>query len=310
MKNFWYTIVLLGLYFLLFSVSLCTANENEIKPIAVVTVHMDWINTTNNYLVKIEHYDFLGTLEGTTEMFVDYEISLNLKHFMPDQGIRPLKTLTFPAYHETRIERRGFFRTYGKSTFDPFGDGNADLFVQNQSARETMDRLKRIGKQIRTISGTAERQGWSALCFQYNDTFLEECKKNFSAAGSNYTHELELLSLQGEQQYWFDMTTGELREYVVMQKKSDKNDTSDVLFSTKITHKKRNVEYNENKAIILSLFGQREKFQFDSLDALLNDYHISAYARERYSVLRRVFISLGIGLIVLAVVLKLGLVHK
>jgi len=284
--------------------------EALLRPIDVIHLHMGWINGTKNYLVKIENYDLSGMLEGTTEMFVDYEAALNVRRYTPVFAKKSIKTFSRPNYHETRIDGYGYFQSHGKSLFDPFGDGRQDLFVQGKSSQSIMKRLEKIATQIRAIKGSGERIGMHALCFRYNDYFVDEYKKDLFRTWNNSDdrreHELQILCEFGEQQYWFNDTSGELLEYVVLRK--TQFDTvpveSDVLFFRKFSVKDRNVSYESSRKIIQSLFGKREGKQFDSREELLRDYQINAFIAERSYVRYFILIAANLGFILLYLLIR------
>ena len=116
--------------------------------------------------------------------------------------------------------------------------------------------------------------------------------------------EIGLLNDFGEQQYWFDATTGELVEYVVLRKTKPNTvpGTPDILFFRKFTVEERNVSYEESKKIIRSLFGKREGEQFNSREDLLRDYQVTLFIPERSYT--RFYITLAVNLgIILAFLL-------
>jgi hypothetical protein len=285
------------------------SQEFMLRPIDVIQLHMNWLNSTKNYLVKIENYDQIGELEGTTRMFVDYEINLNLRNYTPTLGTKSVKTFTLPNYHETRVDRYGFFQSHGISTFNPFGDGLQDLFVHRKSAHEVMNRLEKIATQIRVVN---EKSGTLALCFQYNDYFLNEYKKNIiqNWANSEYKRESELRLVNefGEQQYWFNESTGELIDYVVLRKKepNDQFSHSPILFSKKIFIENRNISYKENRKIIQDLFGKREGKCFNSREELLRDYYINAFIPERSYLRYLIPVGINLGIILLCLLMYLS----
>ena len=287
-----------------------TVTDGVLRPIDVVQLHMRWVNGTKNYRVRIENYDLSGWLEIETEMFVDYEVSLNVRRDTPTFGKKSIGTLSLPNYHEARIDRYGFFQSHGRNSFDPFGDGDQDLFVWGRAAQNVMERLGTIATHIRAIRGTGERAGTYALCFRYNEYFLDEYRKLLSQTWGNSNNEREretqLLNDFGEQQYWFDSTTGELVEYVVLRPPQPGvvSDTPDILFSRKFFVEERNVSYEASREIIRSLFGKREGKQFNSREELLRDYRTVAFIPERSYTKLFVILAVNIGIIALFFLLR------
>jgi len=282
--------------------------DGVLRPIDVMQLHMRWVNDTKNYRGRIENYDLSGGLEITSEIFVDYEVALNVRRCTPTFGTRSIRSISTPSFHETRIDGYGFFQARGRSSFDPFGDGEQDLFVWGRSAQNIMERLGRIATHIRAIRGTGERAGTYALSFRYNDFFIGEYRKLLNQIWENSENdrerEMQLLNDFGEQQYWFDATSGELVEYVVLRNAQAAMvpGVPDILFFRKFSVEERNVSYERSSEIINSLFGRREGQQFDSREELLRDFHINSLLAERNRTRPFVIILVNLG-VILAILL-------